>query len=116
MFFGFNEAIWFYSTPIDFRKQIDGLMLLVADTLALDPVSGQLFIFRNRQGNKLKCLWWDNHGFWLFYKRLEKGRFKLPVVAETKLTLSRDQLRVLLAGLDCMKQPTLETVTACHFF
>jgi len=78
MFLGFNQTIWYYQFPIDFRKQVDGLVLLIADKLERDPVSGQLFIFRNRQSNKLKLLWWDHHGFWLLYRRIEKGRFKLP--------------------------------------
>ncbi len=113
---GFNQPIWFYQQPVDFRKQIDGLVLLVADQLNQDPTSGQLFIFRNRQSDKLKLLWWDNNGFWLFYKRVEKGRFKLPKVHDSSLELTKDQLSVLLAGLNFTEQTYLEKVDAKHFF
>jgi len=116
MLMGFNQPIWFYQQPVDFRKQIDGLVLLVADQLNQDPVSGQLFIFRNRQSNKLKLLWWDNNGFWLFYKRIEKGRFKLPKISESSLKLSKDQLSVLLAGLNFMEQSYLEKIDPKNFF
>ena len=113
---GFNQPIWFYQNPVDFRKQIDGLVILVADQLSLNPTSGQLFIFRNRQSNKLKLLWWDNNGFWLFYKRIEKGRFKLPRICDTSIKLSKDQLSVLLAGLNFMEQKYMAPVNAKHFF
>ncbi|NDH68533.1 MAG: IS66 family insertion sequence hypothetical protein, partial [Gammaproteobacteria bacterium] len=52
MFLSFNSKIWLYPTPIDFRKQIDGLVMLISDHLHLDPTSGQLFLFRNRSSNK----------------------------------------------------------------
>jgi transposase len=69
MLLPFNTTIWFYRQPIDFRKQIDGIVILVADTLQKDPVSGQLFVFRNRKADKLKMLYWESGGFWLLYKR-----------------------------------------------
>lgn len=116
MLIGFNQPIWLYQQPIDFRKQIDGLVILVAGQLNLNPTSGQLFIFRNRQSNKIKLLWWDNNGFWLFYKRIEKGRFKLPKISDASINLSKDQLSVLLAGLNFMEQKYFEPVTAKHFF
>jgi len=116
MLFGFNQPFWFYQSPVDFRKQIDGLVLLVADQLNKDPTSGQLFIFRNRQANKLKLLWWDNNGFWLFYKRIEKGHFKLPAISDESITMTKDQLSILLTGLDFTQQSYLPSVTASHFF
>jgi transposase len=116
MLFGTNQPMWFYQHPIDFRKQIDGLVILVADKLERDPTSGQLFIFRNRQANKLKFLWWDKNGFWLCYRRLEKGRFKLPKPDDTTLNLCKEQLHVLLAGLDFTQKGYLGTVTATCFY
>jgi len=80
MFLSFNAAIWLYPKPVDFRKQMDGLVMLVADHLQLNPTSGQLFLFRNRHANKIKMLWWENNGFWLCYKRLEKGKLKFPKI------------------------------------
>ena len=116
MLFGFNQKIWFYQSPIDFRKQIDGLVLRVADLIKQDPTSGQLFMFRNRQANKLKLLFWDQNGFWLLYKRLEKGRFKLPSRSDNTLEISRDELGALLSGLDFTKQKFLPEVTVKKFY
>ena len=116
MFFTFSESIWLYPNPIDFRKQIDGLVVLVADHLELNPTSGQMFLFRNRTQNKLKILWWDKNGFWLFYKRLEKGKFKFPEISEKPLELSRDQMSWLISGLNFLKQTPLPNVNATNFY
>ena|SRR5881394_976276 len=116
MLLSFNAPIWIYPKPIDFRKQTDGLVILVADHLQMNPASGQLFLFRNRTANKVKVLWWDRNGFWLFYKRLEKGRFQFPSVSEKVIELTRDQLSWLLSGLDCMKHTLLPEVHATNFY
>jgi transposase len=108
--------IWFYPQPIDFRKGVDGLTIIVASELELNPTSGQLFIFRNRAGNRLKLLWSDQHGFWLCYRRLEKGRFKLSLQTEATLELTRDELSWLLSGIDLTKQKSLPKFTAKHFY
>ena len=112
----FNGNIWLYPTPIDFRKQIDGIVILIADHLQMDPTAGQLFLFRNRHANKIKMLWWDRNGFWLCYKRIERGRLKFPSAVDHALELTRDQLSWLLSGLDCMKQLSLPEVKAKNFF
>jgi transposase len=116
MFFTMNEPIWFHPSPIDFRKQIDGLINLVADQLELNPTSGQLFLFRDRTGRKIKMLWWDRNGFWLFYKRLEKGRLIFPNSIETAMTLTRDQVGWLLSGLNCLTHVHLPEVKASNFY
>lgn len=116
MLFGTSQPIWFYQWPVDFRKQVNGLVILVADKLERDPTSGQLFIFRNRQANKLKFLWWDNNGFWLCYRRIEKGRFKLPPQKDATLSLCKDQLNVLLAGLDFSQKGYFNPVAATYFY
>lgn len=116
MLFGFNSKIWLYDNPVDFRRQIDGLVILVADHLKLEPTSGQLFLFRNKAANKVKMLWWDRNGFWLFYKRLEQGRLLFPKVNNTVLELTRDQMGWLLSGLDCSSPPRLPEVKASQFF
>jgi len=111
-----NEPIWFHPTAIDFRKQIDGLIILVADQLALNPSSGQLFLFRDRTGKKIKMLWWDRNGFWLFYKRMEKGKLIFPKSSETVMALTRDQLNWLLSGLNCLSHTLLPEVKASNFY
>jgi len=116
MFLSFNTSIWLYPEIVDFRKQIDGLVLLVADHMQKNPTSGQLFLFRNRSSNKVKILWWERNGFWLFYKRLERGRFQFPRLNAEAMELTRDQLSWLLSGLDCLSQPLLPEVKATNFY
>lgn len=111
-----NGPIWVHPKPIDFRKQIDGLVVLVADHLKLNPTSGQLFLFRDRTAKKVKILWWDRNGFWLFYKRLEQGRLKFPISKDNIIELTRDQLNWLLSGLDCLSHPLLPEVKASNFY
>lgn len=116
MFFTFSESIWLYPSPIDFRKQIDGLVMLVADHLKLEPASGQLFLFRSKSANKIKILWWDRNGFWLFYKRLEQGKLIFPQGGNNVLELTRDQMSWLLSGLDCSCPPKLPRINPTNFY
>jgi transposase len=111
-----NEPIWLHPSPIDFRKQIDGLITLVADQLLLNPASGQLFLFRDRTGRKIKMLWWDRNGFWLFYKRIEKGQLIFPKSNEVVMALTRDQLSWLLSGLNCLVHTSLPEIKASNFY
>jgi transposase len=115
MLWGFNQ-IWLYQQPIDFRRQLDGLIILTADTLNENPTSGQLFIFRNKKADRLKLLWWSGYSFWLFYNRLEKGKFFMPEIADSKLELSKEQLHLLLAGLDFINQKYMKKITAKNFY
>lgn len=108
MFLTFTANIWFYPTPVDFRKQLDGLMHLIADVLNKNPTSGELFIFRNRTRDKLKMLYWDGHGYWLLYKRIERGRFKFPNQNDAAINIHYDQFQWLLSGLDFTHYQTRE--------
>ena len=85
----------------DMRKSIDGLSLIVSELLELDPFSESLFVFCNRGRNKLKILHWQTNGFWLYYRRLEKGRFKWPDTSspDEVLSITRRELNWLLDGL-----------------
>ena len=97
--------------PVDFRKALNGLTVLVAEVLKQNPQSGHLFLFRNRRGNKIKALYWDRNGFVLLYKRLEKGNFCFPKdTVGNVIEISAKELSWLLAGLDfvrMMKFPEL---------
>jgi transposase len=73
--------VWLAAGATDLRKGFDGLAGLVQNQLSEDPFSGQLFVFRGRQGDKIKVLWWDGDGLCLFAKRLERGRFIWPQAA-----------------------------------
>lgn len=116
MLLPFNASIWLYPKPIDFRKQMDGLIILVADHFKLNPTSGQIFLFRNRHANKIKLLWWERQGFWLCYKRLEKGQLKFPSISDVAMLLTSEQLGWLLSGLDFAKHELLPEVNATNFY
>jgi len=94
--------------PIDMRKQFNGLYCLAKEKLNEDPRSGALFVFTNKDRDRIKALYWDGTGLWLFAKRLEKGRFSWPRGVEAhRLQLTPEALQLLLAGIDmragCMK-------------
>ena len=83
----------------DMRKNINGLSILVENSFNLDPFDGALFVFCNRSRNRIKILEWDGDGFWLYFKRLEKGHFRWPEPGtETTMLLSGDELNILLGG------------------
>ena len=111
-----NSKIWLYPQPVDFRKQIDGLVMLLAGQLNQEPNSGQVFIFRSKRSDRIKLLFWERNGFWLLYKRLEKGRFKFPNNAASHFELSPDQLSWLLSGLDFLEQRLLPSVNVSRFY
>jgi transposase len=86
--------------PTDLRKSINGLSLIVQESFNLDPFSRNLFVFCNRKQDKIKILEWDNNGFWLHYKRLEKSRFRWPDGnSGSTITIDERQFRWLLDGL-----------------
>jgi transposase len=112
----FTTPIWLYPMPVDFRRQLDGLVILVADSLSKDPCSGELFIFRNKGADKVRLLWYDRNGFWLCYKRLEKGKFIFPQHELAVCELTRDQLSWLLSGLNFQTNKLLPAVRSTQFF
>ena len=71
------RRIFAYRDPVDMRKSFNGLTALVKGVLGDDPLSGNLYVFVNRRGNYVKCLYWDRTGFCLYAKRLEQGRFTI---------------------------------------
>lgn len=94
------NSVYLARGSTDMRKSIDGLAAIVRFRFKLDPCSDSLFVFCNRGRNKLKILYWDTNGFWLYYRRLERGRFKWPEPGETgTIAISRRQLGWLLEGL-----------------
>jgi len=111
-----NSKLWFYKQPIDFRKQIDGLVVLLADQLNQNPTSGQIFIFRSRRGDRVKILFWERNGFWLLYKRLEKGRFKFPDISDNQLELNSEQFHWLLSGLNMMEHRPFPAIHPTAFY
>ena len=99
----FNGSILLYSKAVDMRKAIDGLSILIFNELNLNPTDEIIFVFYNKARDKLKILWWSINGFCLFYKRLEKQRFKIPEIRDKIIYIEPRELRWLLEGLDLTK-------------
>ena len=95
-----TTRVYLASGVTDMRKSIDGLAAIVSLEFKLDPFSDSLFVFCNRGRDRLKILQWDVNGFWLYYRRLERGRFKWPVADQSgTVTVTRRELGWLLDGL-----------------
>lgn len=98
-----NVKVYISLEPIDMRKAIDGLSVLVVEVIKESPQSGHVFLFHNKQRNKVKALYWDRNGFIMHYKRLERGRFKFHRDKSSDcIEISKAQLEWLFAGLDFM--------------
>lgn len=95
-----EKTVYLCCGHTDMRKSINGLTALVQSSFTLDPFNGALFVFCNRSRDRLKILEWDGDGFWLYFKRLEKGHFRWPQHGETPtMVLSGEELTVLLSGV-----------------
>jgi transposase len=98
--------IWLATAPLDMRRGFDRLAEHVRAILAHDPMSGHLFVFRNRSAERVKILWWDRDGYAIFYKRLERGTFQFPAAGEKpglsgvegSVAIDSRQLMKLLSG------------------
>lgn len=96
-----HSDIYLHRDVVDFRKAINGLMIIVENDMQLSPFNGALFVFCNKGRDKLKVLYWDQTGFCLWYKRLEKDKFKWPRQSDISImNLSEQQWDWLLSGLD----------------
>lgn len=94
--------IYLHAAPVNLHFSFDRLAGIVRDELGHDPLSGHLFVFRNRRGDRLKLLLWDDDGFLILYKRLETGVFKFPAISpQTRaVQVSVADLSLLLWGID----------------
>jgi transposase len=88
------------TAPADLRRGFDGLAALTREVIEQDPLSGQLFVFANRRGNRLKILWWQHGGYCLFYRRLERGTFRLPRSTSSSMKIDAATLTLILEGID----------------
>lgn len=96
-------AIYLHREPVDFRKSINGLALIVEQEMQLSPMAPALFVFCNRNRNRVKALYWDRTGFCLWYKRLETEKFKWPLKYPGRtLTLAEADWQRLLSGYDIL--------------
>jgi len=97
--------IWMGTAPVDLRRSFDGLAEQVRQLLRNDPLSGHVFVFRNKRGDRIKLLYWDEDGYVIVYKRLEMGVFPWPAVAaeQPSVALRAAELAMLLDGIDWSK-------------
>lgn len=102
------SKIYLIEGSTDLRKGIDGYVNLIQYEFHLDPFSDCLYLFCNRSHNKLKILYWDGTGFWLLYKRLEKGHFKWIKKESGTLSITHQQLNWLLEGLKIEQKSALK--------
>ena len=100
--FGLSAAVrvYFATKPADMRKSFDGLAALASGSLALDPLSGHLFVFVNKRRDRIKILYWDRDGMAVWAKRLERGTFRIPAAASGRVEMTTAELAALLAGID----------------
>jgi transposase len=107
-----HTKIYLAVAPVDMRKSFDGLCAIVMDTLQQNPLEGQLFLFRGKGGDRIKSLFWDRNGLVIFYKRLEKGRYKWPCPNAHSLEITERELSLLLDGIDFTKLKKLPSFHA----
>lgn len=104
-------SVYLHRDPVDFRKAINGLVLIIEGEMELSPYSDALFLFCNRRRDKLKAVYWDETGFCLWYKRLEKAKFKWPrTFNDDVIELTEEQLHWLLRGFDLARMQSHATL------
>ena len=94
--------IFLATEPADMRKGFDGLSQLVRDRIAHDPLSGHLYVFRNKRRDRIKILYWDRDGLALWYKRLEKGTFRFPEAKDGRVEVTPAEMAAVLEGIDLL--------------
>jgi transposase len=95
--------VYVATTPCNLRRSFEGLTNEVRATLAMDPLSGHVFVFLNRRRTMVKLLVWTRGGFTIVHKRLERGTFTFPRQVRPEVTsveLDADELAMLLEGID----------------
>jgi transposase len=97
-----SVRVYVAAEPIDLRRGHDGLIAIARGEWKLDPFAGHLFVFFGRRLDRVKILVWDRNGFVLYYKRLSKGRFRMPTIAKGAVRAEMDatELAMLLDGID----------------
>ncbi len=97
---GLSGHIWVCLQPQDGRKGFDGLAAVVTTYLGRDPLGGDLFVFRNRRGDRLKILAWQGDGYALYVRRLERGTFAFPTGDTADLNITMTELAMILGGVE----------------
>lgn len=114
MFVDLNE-VYLHRDAVDFRKSINGLVLIVEQEMELSPFADALFVFCNKARDKVKVVYWDKTGFCLWYKRLEKEKFKWPGKRNySVMNLTEEQWKWLLAGFSIEGHQSLQFASCAH--
>lgn len=113
-----SVQVWMATAPVDMRRGHDGLLALVRSLGIADPYSGQLFVFLGKRADRCKILYWSRGGFWVAYKRLERGHFRLPAIPAEAQSVEMDatSLAMLLDGIDIkrVRRPELWSPRKCE--
>lgn len=105
-----NKQIFIASQPVDFRMSIDGLSQFIQKEHNAHLHDGSIYVFYNKHHDKIKCLFWDRNGFVLYYKRLDKCKFRLKKMLKAVENISAEELEILLSGFEpnhMERQPVL---------
>jgi len=95
-----NKTVYLASKSVDFRMSIDGLSSIIQrEAKDLHVHDGSIYVFYNHAKDKIKCLFWDRNGFVLYYKRLDKCKFKIKDMRENIENITPEELEILLSGL-----------------
>ena len=97
--------VYIHKDFVDFRMAINGLSIIVQESMAMDPYSTALFVFTNRRRNRVKILYWERNGFCLWQKRLERDRFAWPAGDDEVISIDGESLNWLLDGFDIWRNP-----------
>jgi len=103
--------IYFYTLPVDMRKSIDTLSMLISEIIKMNPIDGNLFLFRSKSGNKLKALYYEMNCFTLWYRRLERGKFVFARDSNGCIEMTREHFKWLLAS---DKYSRIDTMRPCQ--
>lgn len=98
-----SARIFLCTSDTDMRKSFSSLSGVIRSAMHLDPLSGYLFVFKNRRGDRIKCMYWDNDGYVMWYKALQKGTFQFPDLSNYStagLEIEPATLRAILDGID----------------
>jgi transposase len=111
-----RTKVYVAGEAVDFRKAINGLATLIALQFDTPVNDGSVYVFYNRDRDRIKCLFWDKNGFVLYHKRLERGRFKMHKSADGTYVITQNQLDWLLAGLDFQLMNEFNALDFTHYF
>ena len=95
-----DTRIFMAVTPVDMRRSFSGLCAIIAETPGANPLGGDLFLFRGKRSDRVKAMIWDRTGLAIWYKRLERGKYKWPSPDAATIELTEHELALLLDGVD----------------